>query len=108
MILKGSSIKEGVLSNAKRRGVKDPADARKLGAVHKVRHAIFDQFLPSPPPVTLCHTTRNPPESTSHISDPQIFNRPSIKKPGQKPPVQFLSQLYTGLFVRGFVRGSFF
>ena len=31
-----------------------------LGAVHKVRHAIFDQFLP-PPPVTLRHTSRDPP-----------------------------------------------
>jgi len=30
------------------------------GAVHKVRHAIFDQFwLLSP--VTLCHTSRNSP-----------------------------------------------
>src|SRR6218665_3095410 len=29
------------------------------GAVHKVRHAIFCQFLP-PPPVTLRHTSRNP------------------------------------------------
>src|SRR6218665_1555809 len=29
------------------------------GAVHKVRHAIFGQFFP-PPPVTLCHTSRDP------------------------------------------------
>src|SRR6218665_2822287 len=33
-----------------------------LGAVHKVRHAIFDQFLP-PPPVTLRHTSPNPPSN---------------------------------------------
>src|SRR6218665_454478 len=29
-------------------------------AVHKVRHAILQIFTP-PPPVTLCHTSRNPP-----------------------------------------------
>ena len=43
-----------------------------IGAVHKVRHAIFGQFWP-PSPVTLCHTSRDPPESTSHISDPPHF-----------------------------------
>src|SRR6218665_2139937 len=32
-----------------------------LGAFHKVRHAIFGQFDP-PPPVTLCHTSRDPPK----------------------------------------------
>src|SRR6218665_3868673 len=29
--------------------------------VHKVRHAIFGQFLPPLSPVTLCHTSRDPP-----------------------------------------------
>src|SRR6218665_1946277 len=29
------------------------------GAVHNVRNAILDQFLP-PPPVTLCHTSQYP------------------------------------------------
>ena len=73
------------------------------GAVHKVRHAIFGQFLP-PPSVTLCNTSRNPPESTSHISDPRPkFLVGLVQKRGQKPPVQILSQLFTRLFVRGFL-----
>ena len=42
-----------------------------IGAVHKVCHAIFGQFLP-PPSVTLCHTSRDP-QSTSHISDPRFL-----------------------------------
>src|SRR6218665_4059730 len=37
------------------------------GAVHKVRHAILANFDPLPP-VTLCHTSRDP-QSMSHISD---------------------------------------
>jgi len=40
------------------------------GAVHKVRHAIFHQFLPTPPPVTLCHTSRNPPKYVTHLGPP--------------------------------------
>src|SRR6218665_3275149 len=62
-------------------------------------------FTPSP-----CHTLSHIPglpKSTSHISDPPIFSRPSTKKPGQKHPVQILSQLFAGVFVRDFVRGSF-
>src|SRR6218665_890809 len=83
-------------------------DNRGLGAVHKVRHAIFGQFLP-PPPVTLCHTFRDLPKvrHTSRTPSP-IFSRPSTTKPGQKPLVQILSQLFARVFVRGgFVRGSF-
>ena len=33
-----------------------------MGAVNKVRHAIFGQFLHPLPPVTLCHTSRDPPK----------------------------------------------
>src|SRR6218665_360501 len=61
-----------------------------------------------PPPVTLCHTSRDPPK-VRHTSrtPPPIFSRPSTKKPGQKPPVQILSQLFAGIFFGGFDRGSF-
>src|SRR6218665_2646812 len=47
---------------------------RYLGAVHKVRHAIFGQFLP-PPPVTLCHTSRAPSQKkyVTHLGPPPDF-----------------------------------
>src|SRR6218665_2045520 len=80
--------------------------AALLGAVHKVRHAIFGQFFP-PPPVTLRHTSRDTPESTSHISDPPIFRRPSTKNPEKSPLVQILSQLFARVFVRGFCQRVF-
>src|SRR6218665_2760465 len=67
-------------------------------------------FLANFDPLTLSHFVKHPgtPQSTSHISNPPIFSRPSTKKPGQKPPVQILSQLFAGFFVRGcFVMGSF-
>ena len=50
-----------------------------IGAVHKVRHAIFGQFLPPP----LSHFVTHPGTKT-----------------GQKPIVQILSQLFAGVFVR--------
>src|SRR6218665_3955037 len=70
------------------------------------------------PPVTLRHTSRDPsPESTSHISDPPIFRRPSTKNPDKSPLVQILSQLLAGFLsggvlsgvfcLEGFVRGGF-
>src|SRR6218665_1811221 len=52
-----------------------------LEAAHKVRHATFGQFKP---PLPLSHFVTHPgtsPESTSHISDPPIFSRPSTKAP---------------------------
>jgi len=63
---------------------------------------------------TLSHIPGHPPESTPHISEPPlpIFSMPSTKKPGQKPLVQILSQLFAGVFVRevlpeGFLSGKF-
>src|SRR6218665_359346 len=59
-------------------------------------------LTPSP-----CHTLSRKGENTSHISDPPILVG-LVQKPGQKPPIQILSQLFMGLFcLRGFVRGSF-
>src|SRR6218665_4059545 len=73
-----------------------------FGAVHKVRHAIFGQFLP-PAPVTLCHTFRAP-NSTSHISEPRtIFSRPSTKSPDKSPLYKFSLNCSRVVVVRGFV-----
>src|SRR6218665_2557461 len=55
----------------------------------------------------LCHTLSHipgSPKSTSHISDPSIFSRPSIKTQ-TKPPVQILSQLYAGVWSGRFCPG---
>src|SRR6218665_1877826 len=49
---------------------------------------------------TLSHIP-GPPKYTPHISEPPpIFSRPSTK-PGQKPPVQILSQLFAGVLSGG-------
>src|SRR6218665_2520902 len=55
-----------------------------------------------PPPVTHPGTS----ESTSHISEPPVFSRASTKT-RTKNPVQILSQLFTGPFVREFCQGVF-
>src|SRR6218665_605575 len=57
-----------------------------LGAVHKVRHANFCQFWP---PVTLCHTSREPPKYVTHFGPPSIFSRPGTKNPDKSPLYQF-------------------
>jgi len=73
------------------------------GAVNKVRHAIFGQFLPPLPPVTLCHTS---PESTSHISDPSpIFSRPSTKNPDKSYLYKFCLNCSRG-FLSGVLSGG--
>ena len=65
-------------------------------------------LTPSP-----CHTSRDPPKYVTHLGPPQ-FLAFLVQKPGQKPPVQILSQLlnrggfYPGVFsLEGFVRGGF-
>src|SRR6218665_3034423 len=62
-------------------------------------------FYP-PPPVTLRHTSRDPPKSTSHISAPPISRRPSTKTPDKSPLVHILFQLFAEVFVRGVLSGS--
>ena len=42
-----------------------------IGAVHKVRHAIFANF-DSPPPVTLCHTSRDPQKYVTRLGPPDF------------------------------------
>src|SRR6218665_409420 len=66
------------------------------GAVHKVRHANFGHFYPSPP----CHTF-------SRISNPTIFSRPSTKIPDKSHLYKFSLNCSRGLLAGGFVRGSF-
>ena len=70
---------------------------KSLGAVHKVRHAIFGQFWPSPSvtlshipgPPKVRHTSRtHPPDSSSTNPD--------------KSPLYKFSQLFVGVLVRGF------
>src|SRR6218665_2648447 len=61
----------------------------------------------TPSPVTLCHTSRDLPKSTSHISDPQ-FLVGLLQKTRTKPPVQILCKLFAGvLFPVGFCQGVF-
>ena len=78
----------------------------RLGAVHKVRHAVWPILTPSS--VTPCHTSRDPQKSTSHISDPPIFTRPSTKTltKTKKTCTNSLSIVHGG-FVRGFCQGVF-
>src|SRR6218665_560270 len=64
-------------------------------------------FDPLPPP---CHTLSHipgPPESTSHISNPQIFSRPSTKNPDKSPLYKFSFNCSQGFLSGSFVRGGF-
>src|SRR6218665_1145698 len=75
------------------------------GAVHKVRHAIFGQFLP---PVS--HYVTHPgtsPESTSHISDPPIFRRPSTENPDKSPLYKCCLNCSREFLSGGFCQGVF-
>src|SRR6218665_2908333 len=75
-----------------------------MRAVHKVRHAIFGQFVPP-----LSHFVTHPgtPESTSHLSDPLIFSRPSTKNTDKSPLYKFSLNCSRGFLSVGFLRGSF-
>src|SRR6218665_1113967 len=60
-----------------------------------------------PPPVTLCHISGEPPQSTSHISELPIFSTPSTKIPDNSPLNKFPLNCSWGFLSGGFVRGSF-
>src|SRR6218665_1315034 len=64
------------------------------------RHFIFlDNFDPPPP----CQTSRDPPKSTSHISDtPPNFSRPSTKNLDKSPLYKFSLNCSRGLLSGGF------
>src|SRR6218665_2537547 len=87
-----------------------------IGAVHKVRHAIFGKF--SPPPLSHFHTSREPPKSTSQIPGTPRFLEGLVQKTRTKAPLykfclncsrEFLSGGFVrGVFcLEGFVRGGF-
>src|SRR6218665_1370526 len=61
------------------------------------------------PPSLLSHFVTHPgtPQSTSHISDPPIFSRPSTKHPDKKPCTNSLSIVREGFCPGAFVKGSF-
>src|SRR6218665_1084374 len=61
-----------------------------------------------PPPVTLCHTSRDPPK-VSHTSrtHPPIFSRPSTKIPDKSPLYKFYLNCSRRFLSRGFVRVDF-
>src|SRR6218665_3572016 len=83
-----------------------PVAGITVRAVHKVRHAIFGQFIL----LLHCHTLSHipgPPKSTSHISDPPNFSRPSTKNPDKSPLYKFSLNWSRGFLSGGFVRGSF-
>src|SRR6218665_1423309 len=46
-------------------------------------------FDPLDPPVTFCHTSRNPPPKVRHTSLTPIFSRPSTKIPDKSPLYKF-------------------
>ena len=77
------------------------------GAVHRSMSRYFWPILTPPPPVTLCHTFRDPPESTTHISDPPIFSRPSTKTPHNGPLYKFYLNCSRRFLSGGFVRVGF-
>src|SRR6218665_860524 len=58
---------------------------------------------------TLSHISGLPKSRpTSHISEPPIFSWPCIQQTRTiKPPVQNISQLFAGDFVRGVCQGAF-
>ena len=67
-------------------------------------------FLANFYPLPLSHFVTNPgtpPESTSHISDPPIFSRPSTKTPDKSPLYKFSLNCSRGFLSGGSVRGSF-
>src|SRR6218665_1732483 len=62
-----------------------------------------------PPPVTLCHTSWDPPESTSHISDPlPRFLVGLVQKSRTKVPCTNSISIVRGGFCPGGLSGLFF
>jgi len=54
-------------------------------------------------PVTLCYTSRDPPKVRHTSRTPRFL----VQKTRTKDPVQILSQLFVGAYVRGFCQGVF-
>ena len=72
----------------------EAADDYCPGGVHKVRHAIFGQYWP-PPPVTLCHTSRDPPRKyVTHLGSWHRRHRQPPRAPKKK------TKKLTSLFIK--------
>ena len=82
------------------------SDERLFGAVHKVRHAIFGQFLPAPP-VTLRHTSRPPPK-VRHTSRTPRFLEGLVQKSRTKVPCTNSISIVRGGFCPGVLSGFSF
>src|SRR6218665_3125118 len=68
----------------------------------------FWPILTPPPPVTLCHTSRDPPPKVCHTSrTPPIFSRPSGKIPDKSPLYKFYLNCSQRFLSEGFVRVGF-
>src|SRR6218665_691121 len=63
-------------------------------------------FYP-PPPVTLCHTSRDPPKVRHTSRTPLIFSRPSTKIPNKSPLYKFYLNCSRRFLSGGFCRGWF-
>src|SRR6218665_2504576 len=78
-----------------------------IGAVHKVRHAIFGQFLPPSPCHTSSHIPGAPPK-VRHTSRTPRFLEGLVQKTRTKAPLYTFCFNYLRRFLSGgFVRGSF-
>src|SRR6218665_2551043 len=84
-----------------------------IGAVHKVHHTIFGQFLPPLPPVTLRHTSRDPPKVHHTSRTPPRFLEGLVQKTRTKGPCTNSVLIVRGGFcqgvfsLEGFVQGGF-
>src|SRR6218665_2094510 len=82
----------------------------RSGAVHKVRHAIFGQFLP-PLPVTLCHTSRDSPKVRHTSRTPRFLVGLVQKNPDKSPLYKFslncLRGFLFGILSEGLLSGRF-
>src|SRR6218665_1382652 len=86
----------------------------RFGAVHNVRGVIFGQFWPPPPPVTLCHTSRDTPRKyVTHLGPPTRLLIGLVQKSRTKVPCTNSISIVRGGFCPGvlsrlaFVRSPF-
>src|SRR6218665_1135825 len=78
-----------------------------FGAVHKVRHAIFDQFGPPSPSCHILSHIPEPPKVRHPSRPPPIFSRLSTKNPDKSPLYTISLNCSKGIFSGAFVKGSF-
>ena len=79
----------------------------QLGAVHKVRHAIFGQFWPPSPCHTLSHIPEPPRKYVTHLGPPQFLVGLVQKSRTKVPCTNCISIVCGGFCPGGFVRVGF-